>query len=719
MGCGSSREASHGSSKSLDRNARNRRKPFRIKTHKGIKFLKEIDARLADNLKDGSIRLVRADFLRSDILSHIERRQSLEGRESTSGESIFLSPREAVDLLAKSSRAIGVLTYGWTTSNDPDVTGTYLAAVRRFLLSDLGACIVAVFWDYLSLHQKPRTPAEDEQFSDALDCMGDLYASALGTMVMRHHAIPSRPANLDGVVTVIVEAPHTCMHPSHVHELRVSKAVARGCDLCGGSASPMYSCLPCDVDICFDCCKQPLVSSIGASEPLLRVAFDNSDVVLQSITFQGDREWRLQFASHAEAQVALARDLSAAGLPNAVCFPTFNARPYSHRGWTNFESGVSGEVLCRLSPYPRLREHLEHLPPKMVEIDGPSPVPVGIDTSEGVGAHSASVRAALASATFTGKGDKQRVTTLYHDYVNDMCDALVDSGEEPLSSYAGERDARGRKHGQGVETSLDGYSYSGEWRHDKSHGTGIMRLPSGDTHEGEFHRDKAHGQGTFTTVDGKVYLGAWKDDKRHGAGVEDWPKGATEFDFYDGEWLADENHGHGVLRYSDGRVYEGQFQHDEHEGSGTMWYPDGDVYVGKWKEGSYHGGGALYISPEADRRRPWKGEYWGVETARFKRGVPQGTGMRWCPDGTIQKLHFDAAKEEKRLLLRGMDHGDAVKMAAKLGITPPDALAAPVLSETVKARIASAEVRRMQQRPATGLSISLGLEVPPLDDMSA
>lgn len=700
MGCGASRDTRSGS----DPKARSHRRRPLLRAHRGIKFLKELDERLKGSVEDGSVRLVLADFLRSDSLSHIVRRQALESREST-GEKIFLPTREAVQLLDKSSRAIGVLTYGWTTPDDPDVTGDYLSAVRRFLRSELGAHIVGVFWDFLSLPQKPRTPAEDEQFGDALDCMGDLYASALGTMVMRHRTIPNRPTHLDGVVTVLVEAPHTCMHPSHEHKLRVSKEVARGCDLCGGSAAPMYSCLACDVDICCNCCEQSLVSSISLNEPLLRVAFGSSSNTIQSLTLRDGREWRLQFASHAEAEVAVALDLSAAGLANAACFPTFNARPYAQRGWTNFESGVSAELLCRLSAYPQLRGLLEHLPPKLVEIDGPSPVAAELNTSGGVATHSASVRAALAGATFTGKGDQQRVITLYHEYVNDTCDALVDSKEQALTSYEGERDERGRKHGQGVETSVDGYSYSGEWSHGKSHGTGVVRYPSGDFYEGEWRHDKKHGQGTLTTADGLVYVGKWKQDMKQGAGIQDWHKGSTEFRFYDGEWLADEHHGRGVLQYSDGRVFEGEFKQGMPDGRGTAWYPNGDVYVGKWTEGLYHGGGALHISPEAERRRPWKGDYWGVEMARFERGAPEGAGLRWCPDGTAQKLHFDAAKSEKRLL-GDMPREKAAKMASKLGIMTHNFSVAPPLSEAAKGSIAAADERGMQQRPAAGSSIS-------------
>ena len=40
----------------------------------------------------------------------------------------------------------------------------------------------------------------------ALKVMGDVYSSPLGTTVVRHRAVPARPADLDGKVAVLVEA---------------------------------------------------------------------------------------------------------------------------------------------------------------------------------------------------------------------------------------------------------------------------------------------------------------------------------------------------------------------------------------------------------------------------------------------------------------------------------------------------------------------------------
>ena len=68
---------------------------------------------ILDALGAGHIRLVRVRWLRERPAGYrIERRQALEERESK-GESPLLSTHEAVELVCRSTRSVGVLTYGW------------------------------------------------------------------------------------------------------------------------------------------------------------------------------------------------------------------------------------------------------------------------------------------------------------------------------------------------------------------------------------------------------------------------------------------------------------------------------------------------------------------------------------------------------------------------------------------------------------------------------
>ena len=75
--------------------------------------------------------------------------------------------------------------------------------LRRALESQERSHIKAVFWDYPSLPQKPRSGAEEKCFKQALTVMGDLYASALGVTVLRHRLIPARPRSYDGELVLL------------------------------------------------------------------------------------------------------------------------------------------------------------------------------------------------------------------------------------------------------------------------------------------------------------------------------------------------------------------------------------------------------------------------------------------------------------------------------------------------------------------------------------
>ena len=173
--------------------------------HKAVPLLMKLDDKLAAALASGAIKLVRADFMTQSAEPHLLRRQDLEALEREQRITVFLTPDEAVDALRSNRRAIAALTYGWVTPDHPDVVDAYLANIRRFLAHPLGKHIVGLFWDFASLPQKPRSEEEAAGFKVALGCMGDVYASAFGTTVVRHRTIPQRPASLDGELVVLVE----------------------------------------------------------------------------------------------------------------------------------------------------------------------------------------------------------------------------------------------------------------------------------------------------------------------------------------------------------------------------------------------------------------------------------------------------------------------------------------------------------------------------------
>ena len=148
-------------------------------------MLRRLDSYLLEELQVGSIALIDADEIRDwDPEMPLPRRQQLPSR-------MLLPPAQACALLHGGEREIGVLTYCWKTIPSPDPDGEALRAVQRFLTQDpRGRRIKAVFWDWLSLHQRDersgtRAPDESLLFQRAISRMGDLYASAMGTVVMQ------------------------------------------------------------------------------------------------------------------------------------------------------------------------------------------------------------------------------------------------------------------------------------------------------------------------------------------------------------------------------------------------------------------------------------------------------------------------------------------------------------------------------------------------------
>ena len=113
----------------------------------GVTALMALDRRLGEVFASGDILLVSADFLRSDALQNIVRRQDLALREAQRGEKILLAPKEAQELLLTGKRVVGSLTYGWNSPDHPDPTGCIFRSVQRFLRSPAGAHIQALFWE--------------------------------------------------------------------------------------------------------------------------------------------------------------------------------------------------------------------------------------------------------------------------------------------------------------------------------------------------------------------------------------------------------------------------------------------------------------------------------------------------------------------------------------------------------------------------------------------
>jgi hypothetical protein len=163
--------------------------------------LTELDKIVIQVLMCGAIRLLCVKWLLMQPENFkMPNRQELEALEkSGASPSPLLSGEEAAALVRRGDRSIGALTYGWLMSGDPDPAGSRIRVLRRALAR---LAIEALFWDFGSLYQAPRTAEQKEFFDMALKggAMNQLYASILATTVLQIEEIPPRPAEFDGVV---------------------------------------------------------------------------------------------------------------------------------------------------------------------------------------------------------------------------------------------------------------------------------------------------------------------------------------------------------------------------------------------------------------------------------------------------------------------------------------------------------------------------------------
>ena len=172
--------------------------------HEILIALTRLDERLVIAFGGGDIRLVRTSWLLSQPPGfRVQHRQELEALERSGvSPSPLLSSEEAKELLRRGQRGVGVLSHAWLSPGNPDPMGKRMEVLRGAL--EQRPYLEACFIDYASLYQHPpggrRTPAEQASFSRAIDVMGDLYASAIGTTVLQITEIPVRPAEFDGAL---------------------------------------------------------------------------------------------------------------------------------------------------------------------------------------------------------------------------------------------------------------------------------------------------------------------------------------------------------------------------------------------------------------------------------------------------------------------------------------------------------------------------------------
>jgi hypothetical protein len=131
--------------------------------------------------------------------------------------------------------------------------------------------------------------------------------------------------------------------------------------------------------------------------------------------------------------------------------------------------------------------------------------------------------------------------------------AYTGSGLLERSKYRYEGEVlRGRLHGVGTITYIDGSTYSGKWVDGKKEGEGTSTTASGASFVGTFKNDVPWvGQGTVSVPAdvGVCYMGQWGFGKMHGLGML---LQATGVEFVS-KWVMGRPHGRGVVKYPSGR----------------------------------------------------------------------------------------------------------------------------------------------------------------------
>lgn len=178
--------------------------------------------------------------------------------------------------------------------------------------------------------------------------------------------------------------------------------------------------------------------------------------------------------------------------------------------------------------------------------------------------------------------------------------------------YSGqwERDSR---HGFGKLTFLPGSFieeyFEGEWENDEMHGKGTYayRKDEGTVYVGDWVKGRRHGMGKISYLDGSYYKGEFQDDKMWGHGTYIGADGSQ----YTGQWIDNMRQGLGTMLAPDGSIFTGEYQHNMKHGHGKLQYPDGNIFEGEWqgnvivpKEGMGMSGRFTFICGKGSRGGP-------------------------------------------------------------------------------------------------------------------
>ncbi len=241
----------------------------------------------------------------------------------------------------------------------------------------------------------------------------------------------------------------------------------------------------------------------------------------------------------------------------------------------------------------------------------------------------------------------------------------VDGKEEYSGQWKNDQ-----RHGTGVQYRAGICKYEGSWKDDLQHGQGSCEWIDGSRYDGEWQNGNRSGKGRYTTATGMKYEGAWLDDMPHGQGICVEDTG----DKYTGAFFKGKRHGFGRCVYysvdstardggsgtstttkSSRTKYEGEWQNGKRHGQGTCAYANGDVYIGTWQNDHRHGYGICKFSDGSKFQGQWEDDGWVQSGADPMKCYVAGAGVTRGVAGKKAGFKILARDEDGNQRLSGGD----------------------------------------------------------------
>ena len=182
-------------------------------------------------------------------------------------------------------------------------------------------------------------------------------------------------------------------------------------------------------------------------------------------------------------------------------------------------------------------------------------------------------------------------------------EALAAANKNSGGTYEGQKDRRGRPHGEGTYRWNNGKVYVGEWRQSEASGKGKVIEPDGSSVEGNWLEGKPYGEVTKVTPSGERTVGTLTDGLLAGPAEVHLTNG----DSYQGTWELGVRVGEVIYTFENGDVYKGHFKDGKPHGSGDHTYVQtGNRFSGNFVKGAEDGSGTMFFANGANFNGKWR-----------------------------------------------------------------------------------------------------------------